>query len=134
MSALEAALAAGRAEAEAIMPDEIRLHRPGEEYFDRGTGTTVPGEPTVLYEGRARVKVAQLSTNEVQAGEAELLLRQYRVSLPYSTVPPGRVLRGDLLDVVLSPDPRMAGLRLWVSSVQFSATATAWRIIAEDRS
>jgi hypothetical protein len=34
---------------------------------------------------------------------------------------------------LLSEVARMAGLRLWVIGVQYSGTATAWRIIAEDR-
>ncbi|MFE1358854.1 DUF6093 family protein [Streptomyces harbinensis] len=128
------ALSAGRAAADQIMPDTIRLHRPGEEVWDRETGTAQPGPDLVLYEGIARVKVAQLTTNEVQSGEQEVMLRQYRVAVPFAAIPAARVERGDIVLVLTSPDPRLGGLRLWVSSVHYSATATAWRIIAEDRS
>lgn len=138
MSALDEALAAGRREAEALMVDTITLYRPGVDLFDRITGQTVPGPPTVtFYSGRARVKPAQLAVSEVQAGEREVRLRQYRVSLPYSTELPTsgeRPQPGDVIDVTASPNPQLAGMRLWVQSVLYSATATAWRIIAEDRS
>lgn len=138
MSALEAALAAGRAEAEALMRDTVTLYRPGPDGFDRETGNTVPGQPEVtFYTGKARVKPDQLADSEVQAGEQEVTLRQYKVTLPFGTpLPAGgaRPRRGDVLDVTASPDARLVGLRLWVTGVQYSGTATAWRIIAEDRS
>jgi hypothetical protein len=138
MSALEAALEAGRREAEALMVDAIDFYRPGPDVFDRETGTTVPGPRLVtFYTGRARVKVAQLADSEVQAGEQEVTLRQYRVTIPFSTELPvsgERPEPGDLIDVTAALDPRMTGMRLWVMGVQFSSTATAWRIIAEDRS
>ncbi|GFH34293.1 DUF6093 family protein [Streptomyces pacificus] len=138
MTALDAALAAGRREAEALMVDTISLYRLGPDIFDRDTGMTVPGAVLVtFYTGKARVKPAQLAVSEVQAGEEEVRLRQYRITLPFGTEPPAageRPKPGDVVDVTASADPRMAGMRLWVQSVQYSATATAWRIIAEDRS
>ena len=135
MSGLEAALTAGRTAAEALLVDTIRMWRPGPDVFDRETGQMVPGPPAAeFWTGRARVKVAQISAEQVQAGEQEVQLRQYRVSLPFDVeLPAGRPEPGDLIDVTASPDPRMAGLRLWIVGVQYSGTATAWRIIAEDR-
>lgn len=138
MSALDAALAAGRAEAEALMVDTISVYRPGDDTFDRTTGATIPGAPVVtFYTGKARVKPAQLAASEVQAGEQEIALRQYRVSIPFSAgLPAGgeRPRPGDVVHVTASPDPRLAGIRLWVTGAMYSATATAWRIVAEDRS
>lgn len=138
MTALDAALAAGRREAEALMVDTISLYRPGPDIFDRDTGQTVPGGPAVIfYTGKARVKAAQLAVSQVQAGEEELRLRQYRITIPFSTALPStgeRPRAGDVVDVTASPDVRLTGLRLWVQSVQYGATATAWRIIAEERS
>lgn len=136
MSGLEAALAAGRAAAAELMRETVTLYRPGEAVFDRATGLIVPGPPEVVfYTGPARVKVAQLAAEELQAGEQEVQMRQYRVSLPFSTTLPAglRPDPGDLIDVTASPDPRMAGLRLWLVGIQYSSTATAWRLIAEDR-
>ncbi|MEU0659621.1 DUF6093 family protein [Streptomyces lavendulocolor] len=138
MSDLESALAAGRKEAEALMRDRITLYRPGPDVFDRETGATTVGPAVVtFYTGKARIKAEQLADSEVQAGEQELTLRQYKVSLPFSTPLPGsgqRPAPGDVVDVLSSPDPRLGGKRLWVTGVQYSGTATAWRIIVEDRS
>jgi hypothetical protein len=138
VTALEAALAAGRAEAEALMRDTVTMYRPGPDVFDRVTGNSVPGPPEVtFYSGRARVKPDQLADAEVQAGEREVTLRQYKVTLPFSTdlpAPGERPRPGDVLDVTASPDARLVGLRLWVTGAQYSGTSTAWRIIAEDRS
>lgn len=138
MSELESALAAGRTAAAELMRETITMYRPSADVFDRETGQTVPGPPeTVFYTGAARVKPADLSDSEVQAGEREVVLRQYRVSLPFSTELPEPDVRprpGDLVDVTASPDPRLAGLRLWVTGVMYGSTSTAWRIIAEDRS
>lgn len=138
MIGLDAFLARGRTAAEELMLDTITLYRPGPDVFDRETGQTVQGPPEVVfYAGPARVKPGQVSDTEVQAGEQEVVLRQYRVTIPFSTLPPDggeRLQPGDLVDVSASPDPRLAGLRLWVTGVQYNATATAWRIIAEDRS
>ncbi|MFW3477303.1 DUF6093 family protein [Streptomyces microflavus] len=123
--------------AEARMLDTVRLFTQGEDVFERDTGTTVPGPVTVLYEGHARVKpVSQSTGEETQAGEREIVLREVEVALPWATALPAdtRVLPGARVEVLTSEDPRMAGLVLWVTSSQFSAQATAWRITAEDRS
>lgn len=134
MSALEAALVAGRAAALELMRETITLYRPGDGGFDWGTGTDTPDDPEVIYAGWARVKpVARSRGEEVEAGEANVTLREYIVSLPWDTVAT-RPAVGDLLDVSASPDARMVGLRLWVTGVEASSTATAWRISAEDRS
>lgn len=136
MSALEALLAAGRSAAAELMRETVTLYRPGEPVFDRDTGTSVPGPPgVVFYEGVARVKAAPVVPEEAQAGEEEVALLQYRISLPFDTELPEaqRPEPGDLVDVTASPDPRMAGLRLWVTGTQYSSTATVWRITAEDR-
>jgi len=136
-AALNSLLAAGRREHEALMVDRVRLFRVGEPVFDQSSGVETPGAETVFYLGKARVKpLAQSSGDDVEAGEQELVLREYEVALPWSTVIPGggRILPGDRVAVEASSDVRMVGLTLWVVSTQFSATATAWRIVAEDRS
>lgn len=120
------------------MRDTVALYRPGDDLFDQTSGQVVPAPPAVsFYSGKARVKPHQLADSEVQAGEREVALRQYKVTLPFSTTLPAtgeRPRPGDVVDVTASPDPRLAGLRLLVTGVQYSGTATAWRIIAEDRS
>lgn len=137
MSTLDATLAAGRAAAAELMRETVRLYKQGPDVFDRTTGTTTPGPQTTLYVGPGRVKGIAASTgDESEAGDREVVQREYTVSLPWSTtLPTGqRVLPGDRIEVVTSPDPRMAGLILWATGQQFSSTATAWRIGAEDRS
>ena len=119
------------------MRDTVRLYTQAADTFDRTTGTTTPGAQTTLYAGKARVKaIAQSTGRETEAAEREVLLREYEVHLPWSTVLPGggRVLPGMRIEVTASPDARMAGLVLWVTGATFSDQSTAWRIRTEDRS
>ncbi|MBB4985032.1 DUF6093 family protein [Streptomyces nymphaeiformis] len=135
MSALEAALAAGRAAAAGLQRETVTLYRPGVPAFDWDTGTDGSATPLALYTGSARVKpVARSRGEEIEAGEANVTLREYAVSLPWATETSERPAVGDLIEVTASPNARMVGLRLWVTGVEFSSTATAWRISAEDRS
>ncbi|MFE0651054.1 DUF6093 family protein [Streptomyces sp. NPDC059534] len=135
MSALEAALTAGRLAAEGLQRETVRLYRPGTAAFDWDTGTDGSSAPLALYSGPARVKpVARSRGEEVEAGEVNVTLREYTVSLPWGTDVSERPAVGDLVEVSASPDARMVGLRLWVTGIEFSSTATAWRISAEDRS
>lgn len=137
MSSLDVLLIAGRRAAEARMRDTVRLYEQGPDVFDRASGNTVPGAQTTLYEGVARVKsVAQASGEDTQAGEREVRLLEYEVSLPWDTpLPTGsRVLPGMRIEVTGSRDTRMVGLVLWVTGAQYGDQATAWRITTEDRS
>lgn len=137
MSALDALLAQGRAAHRDLMLDTIRLYRQAADSFDRTTGTTTPGAQTTYYSDVGRVKPIPAATGqEHEAGEREVTLRDYQVDLPWeTTLPPAvRMVAGDRVEVLTSPDSRMVGLKLWITGAQFSATATAWRINAEDRS
>jgi hypothetical protein len=135
VSDLEAALAAGRLAALEMQRETIALYRPGDDGFDWGTGTDSPAAATVIYSGPARVKpAAQSRGEEVDAGEVNVTLREYTVSVPWATEVDNLPAVGDLIDVTASPDARMVGLRLWVTGIQYSSTATAWRITGEDRS
>lgn len=135
MSDLEEALSAGRLAALELQRETITLYRPGDDNFEWDPGTDNPASPLVIYSGQARVKpVSQSRGEEVEAGEQNVTLREYTVSLPWDTAVSERPAVGDLIDVTASPDARMVGLRLWVSGIQFSSTATVWRINAEDRS
>ncbi|MGW6603324.1 DUF6093 family protein [Streptomyces sp. NPDC055036] len=128
-------LARGRAAAKELQQETIRLYRPAEGNFDWDTGTGTPGADLVLYDGAARVKPASSQGQEVDAGEQNVTLRDYNVSLPWAAPRPSTLPRpGDVIDVITSPDARMPGLRLWVTGGDYSSTATAWRIRAEDRS
>ncbi|MBP2583029.1 hypothetical protein J3A78_003507 [Streptomyces sp. PvR006] len=134
---IDSVLAAGRRAAEQRMRDRIRLYEQGPDVFNREDGTTVPGETTTLYEGKARIEpVAQASGEDAQAGEREVRLLEYRVSVPWATeLPTGQRARPGLrVEVLTSPDPRMAGLTLWVTGTTYADQATAWRLTTEDRS
>ncbi|MFJ2259476.1 DUF6093 family protein [Streptomyces sp. NPDC087844] len=134
---LDTVLAAGRAAAKARMRDTVRLYSQGPDVFDRTSGNTVPGPQTTLYEGMGRVKsVAQASGEDTQAAEREVRLLEYEVSLPWDAplAQGSRVLPGMRLKVTASPDARMVGIVLWVTSSQFGDQATAWRVMTEDRS
>lgn len=133
----DGALAAGRAAAESRMRDTVRLYSQAPDTFDRTSGNTVPGAKTTLYQGKARIKpIAQASGEDVQAGDREVRLLEYQVSLPATTVLPAgtRVLPGMRVEVLASPDARMVGLVLWVSGANYGDQATAWRLSTEDRS
>ncbi|MEW2415291.1 DUF6093 family protein [Streptomyces sp. NPDC046866] len=131
---LEAALTAGRAAALELMRETVTILAPSEPDFDWDTGTETTAPMVTLYSGPARVKPdREASGREVDAGETNVSLHGYLVSLPWSTSgtrpPVGSQVRVDS-----SPEARMAGLRLWVTGVRYGSTATAWRITAEDRS
>lgn len=117
------------------MLDTVRIWRPGPPVFDWGTGAEMPGTPVELYAGIARVRPFGRGVGTgVEAGEREVVLRDYVVSVPFSTVPTGTIRPGDQIQVTASSDPRMAARVLWVTDTQLNAQATAWRINAEDRS
>ncbi|MFJ6579246.1 DUF6093 family protein [Streptomyces sp. NPDC091368] len=135
MSNLDAVLAAGRAAAAELQRETVTLFRPGTPDFDWESGTDGSETPLVLYSGPARVKaVARSRGEEVDAGEVNVTLREYTVSLPWGIAVSDRPAVGDRVEVTASPDGRMVGLGLWVSGVEFSSTATVWRLSAEDRS
>ncbi|MFD0405017.1 DUF6093 family protein [Kitasatospora sp. NPDC127116] len=129
-------LAAGRAAHEALMLDTVRLVRPGQDVYDPATGATGQPDARVLYSGPARVKPIVAQDQGIEAGQRQVVLRRYQVALPWSAMPLAvdRVVAGDQVLVDVSPDPRLVGMTLWVTSVSESATATAWRLETEDRS
>lgn len=137
MRDLSAFLARARAAHQELMTEEVRLYAQGDDVFDRESGATMPGPQTTLCTGPGRVKpMAQATGTEEQAGERQVTMRDYEVSLPWGTALPAgvRVVPGHRLEVQSSTDPRMSGLVLWVTGAQYHGTASAWRIAAEDRS
>ncbi|MFD9124352.1 DUF6093 family protein [Kitasatospora sp. NPDC059571] len=126
----------GRAAHEQLMTDTVRLQRPGAPVYDAATGATEQADPRVLYSGPARVKPMVAHTMGAEFGERAVVLRRYEVALPWSAMPlaADRVVAGDQVQVTASPDSRLTGLVLWVTSVGESSTATAWRLAVEDRS
>jgi hypothetical protein len=132
---LTSLLAAGRAAHEELMVDTVRLQRPGADVYNPVTGVTTRTDPRALYTGRGRVKPAVAVAEDAEVGERNVVRRRYEVALPWSAAPLAaeRVLPGDQVAVTASPDPRLVGMVLTVTSVGESATATAWRLSAEER-
>ena len=132
----DAALAMGRAAAERRMRETVTLTEGADGGFDWSTGNSTPAAGDAVYSGPARVRAAPSARGEeADAGEANVTLREYVVSLPWSTeAPVDRVRPGAVFTVDTSPDARLVGLKLWVTGVEYGSAATAWRIIAEDRS
>lgn len=126
-------LSRGRDAARALMLDTIRVERPGVPVLDRVTGQLVAPTALLLYDGIGRMKPQPSVGREVEAGEREIALREYVCSLPWDAAPVLSIERGDQAVVVDSLDARMVGLRVTVMSVQYSSTATAWRLGVEDR-
>lgn len=128
-------LAAGRAAHEGLMVDTVRLVRPGRDVYNSATGATTQPDARTLYAGPGRVKPADAVSEDARFGERLVVQRRYEVALPWTAVPAGgeRVVPGDQVEVTTSPDPRLTGLALVVTSVGESATATAWRLAAEIR-
>ncbi|MFF7991767.1 DUF6093 family protein [Kitasatospora xanthocidica] len=133
---VNALLRDGRAAHEALMLDTVRLVRPGTDVYNPATGATTQPDARTLYSGPARVKPNIAHVLDVEAGQRQVVLRRYQVALPWSAMPLAvdRIVPGDQVLVDSSPDPRLAGMTLWVTSVGESATATAWRLETEDRS
>lgn len=136
MNGLDAVLARGRQAAEARMRDQVRIYKQDADTFDRDSGNNVPGQQHDLYEGKGQVKPVAQAGQDTEAGERQVRLLEYEVSVPWSTpLPSGtRLLPGDRVEVLASRDARMVGLVLWVTGAQFGDQATAWRITTEDRS
>jgi hypothetical protein len=132
VSALEAALAAGRREHEAIMLDTVRIWHPGSPVFDRNSGTSTPGTPVELYVGKARVKpFGRSASTGVEAGERESCCASTWCRCPSRRCFPAgaMMLAGDQIQVTSSADPRMTGLHVVGDGAsQLNAQATAWRI------
>ena len=131
---LASLLASGRAAHEELMLDTVRLLLPGQPAYDPATGQTGHPPGTVLYDGPARVKPSIAVSEDAQVGQRLVVQRRFEVALPWSAAAAARVVPGVQVVVDASPDPRLVGRTLRVTSVAESATATAWRIAAEDRS
>ncbi len=128
-------LARGRAARTALMLDAIAVSRPsGPPVFDDNTGeyTPAPAGPPV-YTGRADVKPRATSgSGEVDAGERQVVLRDYDVAIPWTAAPIVEV--DDQVTVTASPDPTFVGRVLTVTAVEHGARRTAHHFSAEDRS
>jgi hypothetical protein len=122
-------LARGRQAALELMRDTCVIERKdGDPVLDAGTGLLVQQWETV-YTGRCRVKPR--SSSETEWGEREVTVGQYVTSLPWDVE--AQVRREDRVTVSASEDAWLIGRRLEVVGVSLSGTATARRLLVEDR-
>ena len=128
-------LARGRAAALALMRDTCAIERKnGAPVFNETTGQLEQQWATV-YTGRCRIKsggrAGQGSGRETDWGEREVTLHQYTAALPWDT--PEVVKREDRLTVTASEDTWLIGRPLEVIDLSLSGTATARRLLVEDK-
>lgn len=125
-------LARGRRARTVLMRDAVTIGRPsGPPVFDDTTGEYTPAATTPVYSGRADVKPRATAGSEIEAGERQLVLRDYDVALPWTAAVTVEV--DDLLTVTGSDDPTFVGRVLTVTAVEHGGRRTAHHLSAEDR-
>lgn len=122
-------LARGRAAALALMRDTCMVERKdGEPVLNEDTGLLEQAWAAV-YAGACRVKPR--SASESEWGEREVTLHSYVAVLPWDATP--EVQRGDRLRVTVSDDEWLIGRNLEVIAISLAGTATARRLLVEDK-
>jgi hypothetical protein len=123
-------LAAGRNAHNQLLVDTCTISRPGAPTLNRTTSVLTPGSPTVLYSGACRLKPQRVPRNE-EAGERLTVVARYEVALPFASLATDSLQTGDTVTITASGDTRLVGEVFAVMAVDFSSTATAWRITVE---
>ncbi|MEV0382417.1 DUF6093 family protein [Nonomuraea sp. NPDC050643] len=126
---VEAILAAGRTAALMLMRDTCVVERTdGEPVLNEDTGLLE--QPwAAVHTGVCRVKPR--SSSETEWGEREVALHSYVAVLPWNATP--EIQRGDRLRVTVSDDVWLVGRNLEVIAISLAGTATARRVLVEDR-
>ncbi|WP_405673270.1 DUF6093 family protein [Streptomyces sp. NBC_01530] len=123
-------LAAGRAAHNQLLVDTCTISRPGAPTLDRTTSVLTPGPPTVLYSGACRLKPQRMPRDE-DAGERLTVVARYELALPFAALATDVLHVGDTVTITASGDTRLVDQPFAVLTVDFSSTATAWRITVE---
>jgi len=123
-------LAAGRAAHEQLMIDQCTLARAGTPTLNRATSVLTPGPSTPLYSGKCRLKPQRVPRNE-EAGERLTVVARYELALPFGSLATDDLNVGDTVTITASGDTRLVDGLFAVMAVDFSSTATAWRISVE---
>jgi hypothetical protein len=123
-------LAAGRNAHNQLLVDSCTISRPGAPTLNRTTSVLTPGTPTVLYSGACRLKPQRVPRNE-EAGERLTVVARYEVALPFASLAADDLQTGDTVTITASGDTRLVDQVFAVMAVDFSSTATAWRITVE---
>jgi hypothetical protein len=120
-------LAAGRAAHDQLLVDTCTISRPGTPTLNRATSALTPGAATVLYSGPCRLKPQRVPRDE-DAGERLTVVARYELALPFGSLATDDLHVGDAVVITASGDTRLVGQPFSVMAVDFSSTATAWRI------
>lgn len=117
---LDTALTRWRTREEAQFRSTCTIKRnDGEPVFDPGTGQYTQAE-VVVYDGACKVKLAAREGEDVEAGETEVRLLDFILTLPADTA----VQKDDRVLVDSSPDTGLAGKQFRVTDV----LVTDWQV------
>jgi len=125
----EAAVLAGRREAEALMLDECTVTRPGDPVTDPDTGTVTPGS-TPVYSGPCKVQQTISQASNPSAGGHQFTVQDSRVDFPVSA---GPLQVSDSVTITASAlDPQLVGRTFRVAELFHKSFATAQRTRVEE--
>jgi hypothetical protein len=125
----EAAVLAGRREAEALMVDACDVMRPGDPITDPETGNVTPGS-TFVYSGKCKVQQTISQASNPTAGEHSFTVQDSRVDFPVSA---GPLQVSDTVTVTASVlDPQLVGREFRVAELFHKSYATAQRTRVEE--
>ena len=120
----EAAVLAGRREAEALMVDACTVTRPGGPVTDPDTGNVTPSM-TPVYAGPCKVQQTISQASNPEAGGHAFTVQDSRVDFPVSA---GPLLVDDVVTVTSSVlDPQLVGRVFRVIELFHKSFATAQR-------
>lgn len=122
-------LARGRAAAEALMVDTCTICRITDE--STGSGGVVTPNFTTLYTGKCRVQQVRAKANEVDAGEAYLLMLQLEVQLPMSVT--GLQAEDQVTVTASVHDADLVGRVFFIRDLAHKTHATARRVQVQEK-
>ena len=124
----EAAVLAGRREAEALMVDACTVTRPGDPVTDPETGDVTPSS-TPVYTGPCKVQQTISQASNPSAGGHQFTVQDSRVDVPVSA---GPLAVDDVVTVTASVlDPQLVGAEFRVVELFHKSMATAQRTRVE---
>lgn len=124
----EAAVLAGRREAEALMVDSCDVTRPGESVTDPDTGDVTPSS-TAVFSGPCKVQQTISQASNPTAGEHSFTVQDSRVDFPVAA---GPLKVDDVVTITASVlDPQLVGAEFRVTELFHKSMATAQRTRVE---
>jgi hypothetical protein len=125
----EAAVLAGRREAESLMLDACTVGRPGGLVTDPDSGSVTPSLTTV-FDGPCKVQQTIAQSSSPEAGGHQFTVQSSRVDFPVAA---GPFLPGDVVTVTGSVlDAQLVGRRFRVVELFHKSFATAQRTRVEE--